>query len=76
MIICNGTYIIFDGESKVSTGKQQKQGGGVLGGETHFPGGSSFSLGGAAFQRDRAGECNKGCLLTGWKSKVSSKSLR
>ena len=55
-ITCDGPCMIFDGETKISTGKQQKQGGesainSKLGGETHFPGGSSSYLGGAEFQR-------------------------
>ena len=50
----DGTCIIFDEETNVSTGKQQKQGRESalklkLDGEIHFPGGSSFHLGGAVF---------------------------
>ena len=47
----------FDGEAKISTGKQQKQGGKCLNsnssGEKIFLGGSPFNLGGAVLQRGR-----------------------
>ena len=61
LIICDDTGIIFDGETKLSMGKQQKQGGeSALNSklaEKHFPGGSSSCLGGAAFQRGRYCAC-------------------
>ena len=53
-IICDGTCIIFDGETKISTGKQQKQGEesvltSNLAGKHIFLAGHSFTLAGKRF---------------------------
>ena len=53
-IICDGTCIIFDGETNISTGKQQKQGGesalnSNLAGKHTFLVGHTFTLAGQRF---------------------------
>ena len=61
-IICDGSCIIFDGETKISTGKQQKQGGesalnSNLAGKHIFLAGHPFSLAGQHFSGIVTGGC-------------------
>ena len=63
--ICNGTCIIFDEETKISTGKQQKQGGRLeLGGETHFLAGHPFTLTELRFSGFVTGGCLNASIIS------------
>ena len=64
-ITCDGTCLISDGETKISTGKQQKQGGesainSNMAGKHIFLAGHLFTLAGQSFSRVVTGGCFPG----------------
>ena len=76
-IICDGTCIIFDGETKILTGKQSKQGGGNalnsnLAGKHTFLAGHTFTLAGQRF----SGVVTGGCPGRKMTNKCTAKSCR
>ena len=74
-IICDGTGIIFDGETKISTGKQQKQDGesalnSNLTGKHIFLAGHPFTSAGQHFSGVITEGVSKHCVISFSKYKV------